>query len=98
MVGSKGKVNISQTHGNYSNPFWAPKALKNPSTIVGPLLNLIIFDNFLKKKLTMQNPYQGTVAPPHDCNQFCDYGKILENEIMVKGTRGTKVKVFFQGL
>jgi hypothetical protein len=46
----------------------------------------------------MQNHYQGTMAPPHDSNQLCDYGKFLKGEIMVKGTRDTKVKVFFQGL
>jgi hypothetical protein len=46
----------------------------------------------------MQNHYQGTMAPPHDYNQLCDYGKNLEGEITVEGTRGTKVKVFCQRL
>jgi hypothetical protein len=46
----------------------------------------------------MQNHYQGTMAPPHDCNQLYDYGKNSGGEIMVKGIRGTEVKVFFQGL
>jgi hypothetical protein len=38
------------------------------------------------------------MAPPHDYNPLCDYGKFLEGAIMVERTRHTKVKVFFQGL
>ncbi len=83
---------IIQTH------FGHHKALRNPNTIVGPLLNLIIFLKFFFFKWTMQNHYQGTMATPHDCNQLCDYGKILEGGITIKGITSTKVKVFFQGL
>jgi hypothetical protein len=65
---------ILQTH------FKLPKPLVNPSTMTRSLIDLILLDQqscFFK--LTMQNHYNGAIAPPHMIvTQLCACGGGLD--------------------